>query len=347
MRVLSYRSRAWALAMMLLLAVPMAFVAPRSSLPETNPARLTLRTAPLALNLEDRAATRVGKLIWRGGLSLDANHRDFGGWSGLWVASDGAEMRAISDEGSWLVARLRYDAAGHLAGADDGVLGRLKSPDGAWLRGKSWTDAESFAMLPDGTMLVGFERRHRVLRYPAGNERQGGGLAGTPVPFAAPADLARAPSNAGLEAMTVLSDGRLFLLTEDFALRPGTTAGWIGVLRDGTPMWTAFHYTLLDGFRPTSAATLPDGDIVLLERSAALPAGWRVRVMRLRVASLVPGAVVRAEELARLATPFVTENLEGVVARRGRGGETLLWLISDDNFSFLQQTVLLHFALAD
>jgi len=319
----------------------------RSSQPDTLPGALTLRVAPVALNLEDTTATRVGKLVWRGGVTLSARHRAFGGWSDLWVAPDGSRMRAVSDDGVWMTAGLHYDASGHLLGVGAARQGRLKSPDDTWLAGKTWGDAESLAMLADGSWLVGFERRHRILRYPAGDEAVGGGFAGRPTPFPTPPELAGAPANKGLEAMTVLPDGRLFLLTEEHRLKPGTTVGWIGTMQGATPVWSRFHYTPVEGFQPTAAATLPDGDIILLERTAGLPGGWRVRVMRLSAAALRPDAVVQAEELARLATPWVTENLEGIAVRRGPGGETLLWLISDDNFSFLQQTVLLHFALAD
>jgi hypothetical protein len=339
--------RGLAAAACLVLAVVLACAPLRSGRPDTSVEGLALRVEPVAFNLENRAATRVGKLAWRGGLSLGADHPMFGGWSDLLVAADGKDFRAISDQGAWLVAQMRYDPAGRLLGIGNRRFGRLKAPDGGWLAGKRASDAESLAMLPDGSLLVGFERRHRVLRYPAGDERQDRGLAGTPVAFAAPAGLAGAPANEGLEAMTVLADGRLFLLTESHMVKPGTTAGWIGVMRAGVPAWSPFHYTLLDGFRPTAAATLPDGDVVLLERAASFPGGWRMRVMRLRTSTLAPGAVVRAEELARLETPWVTENLEGIAARRGPGGETLLWLVSDDNFSAWQHTVLLHFALAD
>ncbi|HVZ14607.1 MAG TPA: twin-arginine translocation pathway signal, partial [Bauldia sp.] len=39
------------------------------------------------------------------------------------------------------------------------------------------------------------------------------------------------------------------------------------------------------------------------------------------------------------------DNMEGLAARPGPNGETLLTLISDDNQSLLQRTVLLQFAL--
>jgi hypothetical protein len=55
---------------------------------------------------------------------------------------------------------------------------------------------------------------------------------------------------------------------------------------------------------------------------------------------------VQAEELARLASPYAVDNLEGIAATRGPRGETLLWLISDDNFNPLQRNILLLFELA-
>jgi hypothetical protein len=133
---------------------------------------LRLRVKSLAFNIEQADARQVGKLTWRGGLVLSAPQAAFGGWSDLWVAADGSALRAVSDEGNWLVARLVHDRSGQLAGLADPQFGRLKGPDGTALRGKTLGDAESLAMLPDGSLLVGFERRHRILRYPAGDERQ-------------------------------------------------------------------------------------------------------------------------------------------------------------------------------
>jgi hypothetical protein len=39
------------------------------------------------------------------------------------------------------------------------------------------------------------------------------------------------------------------------------------------------------------------------------------------------------------------DNLEGVAVTKGARGETLLWLISDDNFNALQRNLLLMFEL--
>jgi hypothetical protein len=42
---------------------------------------------------------------------------------------------------------------------------------------------------------------------------------------------------------------------------------------------------------------------------------------------------------------FEIDNMEGLAVHQD-GGQTILTLISDDNFSFIQRTILLEFALA-
>ena len=68
--------------------------------------------------------------------------------------------------------------------------------------------------------------------------------------------------------------------------------------------------------------------------------------MRFDAAELRPGGTVHAQELAFLASPYAVDNLEGLAVTQGSRGETLLWLISDDNFNPLQRNILLLFELA-
>jgi len=172
-------------------------------------------------------------------------------------------------------------------------------------------------------------------------------MAGTPMPFAAPLDIVQAPSNEGLECMTLLPDGRLLLISENLRRTPDSVAVWIGLREGETYRWQDARYPLIGRFRPSDATTLPNGDVVVLERSFTPLEGVRVRVMRLRLADIAANTTFKPEELAVLKDPVITENLEGVSAARGPNGETLLWLISDDNFNPLQQTILLHFALEE
>jgi hypothetical protein len=305
------------------------------------PIEITAQAIPL--NIEDPAVTEIGKLRWRGGLVLTSREPRFGGWSDMWVAPDGRTFRSISDEGSWLTAALRYDPAGQLIGIESGLIGSLRGEDGQVLGNKLETDAEGLARLPDGGWLVSFERDHRVLQYPPGEESAGQGLAGRPRRLTTPPEFRRQPVNGGVEAMVVLPDRRTVLISEEASERPGTAVGWIV---DGGATWSKFHYQTRDGdHRPTSLAVLPGGDLVLIERAFDRARGVRVAVKRVRVADIAPDAIVRGEELAWLRHPFSVDNLEAVAAGGGPRGETLLWLLSDNNFNPLQRTILLHFEL--
>jgi len=303
-----------------------------------QPATLDIRSLPLVLKLDEPSLRHVGKLVWRGGISMTANSSNFGGWSDLHVSHDSRSLSSISDEGSWLTATIDYDADGNLVGLSNGRIGSLRGLDGKPLENKQMADAEGMARLPDGSWLVSFERHHRFWRYPT--------LDGTPTPIEGPADIDRQPNNGGIEAMTALADGRIIAISEEYVVSPGMLRGWIGQpLGDNRYSWQTFEYAKTPDFNPTALVQLPDGSFCLLERAFDMARGVRVRVMQFEAMELKPGGVVRARELARLASPYAVDNLEGLAARTGRRGETLLWLISDDNFNPLQRNILLMFEL--
>ncbi|MEO8560144.1 MAG: esterase-like activity of phytase family protein [Rhodospirillales bacterium] len=308
---------------------------------------VAITVAPLQLDRTDPARNTVGKLIWRGGLMLQGKHVDFGGYSGLRIEDGGKRLRAVSDTSTWLTLDLSYDAKGLLDGVANGLIGPLHDPMGRRLVGKANNDAESMTVLRDGSVLIGFEQKHRLWRYPSGSEASGGGMDGKPVPFAAPGGITLAPPNAGLECVTLLNDGRLLLITEDMRRGANQVAAWIGVPQSARYVWHDANYPTTGRFRPSDAATLPNGDVVVLERSYSILEGVRVRVMRLHQTDIVANTTFRVEQLALLQAPLIVENFEGVSAARGANGETLLWLIADDNFNPLQRTILLHFAIAE
>ena len=300
---------------------------------------LEIKVSAQPFKIDEPAATRIDRLIWRGGISMSANSPNFGGWSDLHISPDGRRLTSISDEGGWLTATIDYDLNGNLAGLSGGRIGQLRGLDGKPIDSKPEADAEGMARLADGSWLVSFERRHRLWRYET--------LTGTPAPVEGPAEIGRQPANGGIEALTALADGRVIAISEEYGQRPGTAMGWIGTpAAGGSYVWRSFDYATIPDFRPTAITQLPDGSLATLERAFDVVRGVRCRVMRLDTAQLAPGATVQAEELARLASPYAVDNLEGIAATRGTRGETLLWLMSDDNFNPLQRNLLLLFELA-
>lgn len=298
------------------------------------------------LNVEDWDQDKVGALHWRGGLELTSPAPYFGGFSALLLSPDGRQLTAVSDKGRWLTAQLAYDDAGDLSGLSNADMGQLRGEDGAPLEGKGLQDAESLARLADNSLLVSFERDHRIWRYPAMIATENPTpLAGRPRPFPPPAAIAALSANQGLEALVALSDDRILAIAEATAgedLHPA-------FLWDGAA-WHAFSYRGADDHRPTGATRLPNGDILLIERRFTELGGLSLRLARLSAGQLqsapdISGKILEGEELARLRPPLTIDNFEGIAALTGPKGETLVALLSDDNFSPLQRTLLLLFEI--
>lgn len=307
-------------------------------------AAVPVQADPLVVNAQPLAPGPLAngalssRLVWMGGLKLESPDPRFGGLSGLLVSPDGTRLTAVSDRGYWVRMRLVHDDLGRLAGVAEASIAMLRDTDGRPLRRRRDRDAESLAALPDGSVMVAFEHNHRLLRYPAGEEP----LGDIAQPVEMPVDFAPAGGNSGLEALSEAGGDTILAVIEGNAGKEESAAY---LRRDGK--WTAGIYTRVRGFRPTGATRLPNGDLLLLERRFTLLDGIAVRLQRLPGATLVPGSSLRGEEIARLEPPAPVDNMEGLAAWRGPGGKTLIYLISDDNYSPLQRTLLLMLELRD
>jgi hypothetical protein len=255
------------------------------------------------------------------------------------VSADGERLLAVSDKGRWLAATLRYDAKGRLSGIGGAQMARLRDLDGDAISKKRHRDAESLAKLADGSILVSFERKHRIWLYTS----KEGPLLSRPTAWPKPKGLGDAPDNSGLEALVALADGGLLALTEG----QSNGSGNVGYLwRDSA--WSRLTYHAKTNFKPTGASRLPGSDdLLVLERAAQTLSGFRVRLVRLAAGNIRAGAELRGEELASWGRPLTIDNFEALATRRGPDGEILIYLMSDDNFSFFQRTLLLMFALED
>lgn len=295
---------------------------------------ITVETAPLPLDSETPGRRAVGALTYRGGLVLSSSDRAFGGLSALGVSADGRRMVALTDRGRRFAARLVYDENGDLAGLRRTELDAMAGIDGAPLTAKSESDIESMSPGVEGEIIVAFERRHRLWRYLPGQIR--------PEPIRHPAESAKLPANSGIEGLALLNDGRLFAVSEGSADLPATLA-WIS----GRKNWATMTYALEGGFRPTGAATLANGDILVLERRFTLRAGAAGRVRRLAGSSVAPGADLKPVTVAEFRAPVAVDNFEGIAVRETAGGRTLIYIVSDDNFNPLQRTLLMMFEMAE
>ncbi len=302
----------------------LAACAPIHASPPTTPvaagARITVSATPVPLNAQDLGQNQLGDFHYVGGLVLTSpDTARLHGLSDMEMSADG-KLIAISDEGDLLSARLISDANGRPTGLADATLTVLTGPDGKPLQGKLEADAEGMALLPNGDLLVSFERNNRILLYPA----KGG------APRIVPSPGANFPENGGMEALTATP-----------AAGPGVyvTAG-----EDSGETWTCkLSGDCVQGptiakpaeFGVVAARPLPGGRMAWLLRA------WDpVRGSRNTLVIHDAGGEIARMEMAR---PLTVDNYEGLAAIPAKDGSVRFYLLSDDNFQSSQRTLLLAF----
>ena len=133
-----------------------------------------------------------------------------------------------------------------------------------------------------------------------------------------------------------------------FSERGLDAAGNLKAFLIGGPTPGDFAVRRLDDFDISDCTVLPDGDMLLLERRfSLLRGGIAMRLRRLALADIKPGALVDGPVLFEADMTYDIDNMEGISTHRTAAGDLILTMISDDNFSFLQRTILLQFKLIE
>lgn len=306
-------------------------------------------TARRVASFERGNSTRrqFGWLEFLGGLVISSSTKAFGGYSGLILAPDGRRFMTISDEGTWLSGEITYDGLTP-TGIQKARVGPIRGVGGRALDKKRDLDAESIALadgtLARGTALIGFERNHRIGRFPIVD-----GVLQNPTGYLKmPPEAKRMRSNKGFEAVTVMQGGPFkgsaIAFSERYPDNPKQHTGWLWIR--GEPQRLGFLD--IGEFEVTDAASLGDGTLLLLERRFRWTEGVKMRVRRFQPDQVKPGALMQSDTLIEADLSFEIDNMEGLAVHRGPRGETILTLLSDNNFnSFLQRTILLQFRLGD
>jgi len=307
-----------------------------------EPIAVSAATIPLYPNMPGER--RAGALLYRGGLLLSSNDKRFGGWSDLAVSADGSELLSISDEAHWLTARLTYDEAGNIAGLTAADIAPMLNLAGRPMRGKAG-DAEGLTLeRPNdvhGPVIVSFERDVRVWRYDLSK-----GFSARPTNVAIGDWVKPLRDNAQLEALTLIKPDTLLVFAESRVGNEDIRAAFEAYPGNGKANSRPLSVVPHDPFSVTSAANAPDGGIFLLERRYSLIGGVGMELRHVPASEIHEGARLEGDVLANLAFMDANiDNMEGIAVRRGPKGETLLYMISDNNFSALQRTVLLMFEL--
>lgn len=313
----------------------------RAQVPVEAPRQITVRATPItSFSVQDEAQRRFGALEFRGGLTLASGNKHFGGYSGLRVAADGEHFIAVSDRGTWLRGRITYRGAVP-ASIEDAEVAPLLGADGRPLAERRWFDAESLAD-DGGTLYVGFERVNGIARFDYGAE----GLLARGEAIAVPDALKSLPNNKGIEALAFAPAGHplagtLVAISERGLDRAANVIGFL----IGGPRPGQFSVKRSDDFDVTDAVFMPGGDLLILERYYSPLRGVGMRMRRIAAHSIAPGVTLDGRILIEADLGFQIDNMEGLGVHRNTQGEIILTIISDDNYSLLQRTVLLQFAL--
>ncbi|MFB6448077.1 esterase-like activity of phytase family protein [Bradyrhizobium tunisiense] len=295
----------------------------------------------------DRTRSRFGSLDYRSGLVLTSPFRGFGGLSGIRLDARGERFLAVSDQGGWFTGRIRYSGR-NMAGLDDVEAAPLLGAEGRPITEKRlWWDSE--AITRDGNVVyVGLERVNQILRY----DFSKGGTAARGEVMPVPAGVRKLPSNKGLEALVVVPKGKdqnmpLAGTLIAFSERGLDADGNLTAFLIGGPTPGQFSVRRIEKYDISDAVLLPSGELLILERKFSWFTGVNIRIRSIPLKSITPGALADGPVLFLADLGHEIDNMEGIDAHVTPDGETVLTLISDDNFSMLQRTLLLQFTLAE
>ncbi len=294
-------------------------------------APIELTATPISL------PAQVGALQGRVGFVLESPQARFGGLSDLHVFEDG-RLLAVTDGGEWFLADLIFDPeTGLPLGLANARMALMRDERGEPFPDKDSGDAEDLAVLPDGRIAVSFEQSQTIRIY----DLFGAGPLASALPGPVLAGTEGLNGNRGLEALAVLPGGDLLVGAE------------MGRRGRANPIWRVSSEAEgptepLSRLRPPPGYGLTAWDwdegsqsIVAVERFFAPGIGLRLRLVTGTL--LQSGGAFEVEELAALEPPVPIDNLEGISIQPVSGNDSRLFLISDDNYSEDQQTLLLVF----
>jgi hypothetical protein len=289
---------------------------------------------------QDETLTRFGSLEFRGGLALTSRNPAFGGISAIHVEPDGNHFIAVTDRGSWLRGRIVY-RDGRPIGVADAEMAPILGADGKPLAARGWYDVESLTER-DGMLYIGIERVEQIVRF----DYRRDGLRARGQAVTVPPDFKTLAFNKSLECLASAPPGSplatsLITVTEHSLDKDGNLRAF---LLEGDVV-TRFSVKRTDDFDVSDCTVLPPGDLLLLERRFSPARGIAMRIRRIPLADIKADAVTDGRSMIEADLGYQIDNMEGIAVHNATSSETIVTLVSDDNFSVIQRNLLLQFAI--
>ena len=313
---------------------------------QDGPVSVQAQPVPLFPGASPLEQPTVGKLIFRGGVHLKSGNRNFGGLSGFHVDRSGKSFVAITDAANWVMGQLHYDKDGRLVGIHDTAFDPILGPPGISLRPNE-RDSEGLSVIGNEA-YVSFERVPRITRY----------RLDTPNHVGRGSDIIRFDtidglrSNKSLEGLAHLADGSLIAMVErDYPTFSETSDRQPADHGSETIPGFIIRGTEAEEFRIRRTDTLDVTGIdilgetaYILERYYSPSDGLRIRLSQVEASNLFAGVLIDTQELAQFdSATHKIDNFEGISVRPGPDGRIFVYIVSDNNFSFNQKTLLYMF----
>ncbi|WP_311032464.1 esterase-like activity of phytase family protein [Mesorhizobium koreense] len=305
------------------------------------PERMEVSARPITQFHIGHDETRFGPLTFVGGLEMTSDARDFGSMSAFRFRKPGSDFIGVADTGYWYFGRIEHDAAGRPSGVSRFTMQAMVDVDGNIIGRKWLTDAEGLGIRGD-IATAGFERSHRISEFridPADMKAPIRDL-----DFLVPRKelrmnkgfetIAYAPEDGPLEgARVIVSEKSLDENGNQFAaILEGPEKGVFSVKRSGK-------------FDITDGAFLPNGDLLLLERSFSYADGVAMQLRRIDGKTIAKGKLADGPVLFQADMSYQIDNMEGLDVWRRDDGALIVSIVSDDNQSLLQRNLYLEFKL--
>lgn len=287
------------------------------------------------------ADKQFGPLEFVGGLEMNSTTRDFGALSAFRFVKPGSDFIGVADTGFWFFGSITHDADKRPSGIQNFRMQQMVDEKRRPIDRKWEVDAEGLAV-KDGIATVGFERDHRVAQFKIDPSNMTAPF--KQLNFLVPARELR--QNRGFETVTHANpngqhEGGLVVVSEKSLDKAGNI---YAAIIEG-PHKGVFTVKRNGDFDITDGAFLPDGDLLLLERSFSMAGGVRMRLRRIYGESVEKGAVADGPVLMEADMGYQIDNMEGLDVWTRDDGALMVSLISDDNHSILQRNLYLEFIL--
>ncbi|MFN6951111.1 MAG: esterase-like activity of phytase family protein [Albidovulum sp.] len=271
----------------------------------------------------------IGQFTWQ------ESDDSFGGFSGLVMAADGTTFHAVTDRGEIYEAAVTREADRRITAIRTLWHGRLLDNHGKLVEGFT-SDAEALASAANGGLYVAYESYARVTGLNPSDLH--------PVPIHEFDRFRDLWNNESFEGLAERPEGGLIVVIETAGPETGGYATFLGDWAGDQMTWRPGpDVPAGDGdYGATDAAFGPDGRFYLLERRFSL-GGYSSRIRRFGYRE---GGFGAAETLLE-TTPGTLDNMEGMSLWTDPDGRTIISLISDDNFLFVQKTIVAEYELKE